>query len=175
MHVCCLLVRTRSSRQPWHTLAPSFGGRASIHWSSEHPRSTSPCLKNAWRDLGRGFRAGGVVAGRGEQGPRVNGLQPSSCFCLFVFPERNGARRGQAGAISRAGGRGFSGHMHGDATGLGECWQATGMALLSMRVTSRSQSQSDSYRRPSRTLPYTHWKKRVTHVTQGPSFPPSSC
>lgn len=77
--VCCLLVRTSMSRQSWHPLAPSFGGRASIHRSSGHPRSVGPSLGNAGRDLGRGFRAGGVVARRGEQGTRVRGLQLSSC------------------------------------------------------------------------------------------------
>lgn len=128
--VCCLLVRTSMSRQSWHPLAPSFGRRASIHRSSGHPRSVGPSLGNAGRDLGRGFRAGGVVARRGEQGTRVRGLQLSSCFPPTPTPKRNGTGdlgRG-GGAISRAGGRGFSGCLHGDATGL-LSWASGGRPL----------------------------------------------
>lgn len=47
---------------------------------------------------------------------------------------------------------------------LGRLVQATGLALLFTRATSTT---SDSNRRPSRTLPNTHWKgKRVTHITR---------
>lgn len=178
--VCCLLVRTSMSRQSWHPLAPSFGRRASIHRSSGHPRSVGPSLGNAGRDLGRGFRAGGVVARRGEQGTRVRGLQLSSCFPPTPTPKRNGT-----GDLGRGGGGNFQGRRPrflrlfargcNRALELGEWRQATGMALLSTRVTTRSQSPSGSNRRPSWTLLYTHWKERVTHVTRGPSFPPSSC
>lgn len=97
-------------------------------------------------------------------------------------PKRNGT-----GDLGGGGGRGgnFQGRRPrflrlfargcNRALELGEWRQATGMALLSTRVTTRSQSPSGSNRRPSWTLLYTHWKERVTHVTRGPSFPPSSC
>lgn len=177
--VCCLLVRTRRSRQPWHPLAPSFGGRASIHRSSGHPRSVGPSLGNAGRDLGRGFRAGGVVARRGEQNTRVRGLQPSSCFPTPPHPpKRNGTGdvgghrgdfQGKRPSFLRPYAQGCNrtrarrvaaGHWDGFVIHAGDF-------PIPIPIWLQQEAEPDTS--------CTHWKERVTHVTQGPSFPPSSC